>query len=613
MSESDTPMSMKSSWTLLSTYLKIQKGRVALLSLLLLSAIGLQLANPQVVRYFLDAAEAQRGIEKLFGAATLFMSIAIVRQAISLAAAYLGEQVAWIATNQLRVDLAQHCLNLDMSFHKTHKPGELIERVDGDVNELANFFSQLIIRLGSNVLLLLGILVLLWLVDWRVGGTIAVILIGGIWGLDRLRQFTVPRWQALREAESNLFGFLEEWLNGTEAIRSSGAVPYIMRRLYQLLRARLQQAMHAMKLHVVMVSLPLLIFGLAYSAAHILGSTLFNNGAMTIGTIYVIFYYIESLKQPMWEIRNQIADLQKAAANINRIGDLFEIQPTIVDGAGTPLPAGPLAVQFDQVSFHYEDDTDTSVLTNIDFALPAGTVLGLLGRTGSGKSTMTKLLFRFHDPTAGVVRLGVGAVAESHNGSIAATHLPALEPSPLMVDLRQTTQADLRQRIGLVTQEVQLFQANVRDNLTLFNDEISDERIMTVLAELGLQPWLNALPDGLDTDLGAGRGGLSAGEAQLLAFARVFLTDPGLVILDEASSRLDPATEQLIEKAIDKLLANRTAIIIAHRLATVQRADQIMILKEGHIDEHGPRARLAADPQSRFYQLLQTGLEVAFA
>jgi ATP-binding cassette subfamily B protein len=161
----------------------------------------------------------------------------------------------------------------------------------------------------------------------------------------------------------------------------------------------------------------------------------------------------------------------------------------------------------------------------------------------------------------------------------------------------------------MVTQDVQLFNASVRDNLTIFNPHIPDERIVSVLNDLGLAHWLHALPERLDTVLGSDGEGLSAGEAQLLAFTRVFLSNPGLVILDEASSRLDPATEQLIERAISKLFAERTAIVIAHRLGTVQRADEILVMEDGRIVEYGERVTLAANPQSYFASLLQTGLE----
>jgi len=183
------------------------------------------------------------------------------------------------------------------------------------------------------------------------------------------------------------------------------------------------------------------------------------------------------------------------------------------------------------------------------------------------------------------------------------------------VDLRAAGLGELRRHVGLVTQDVQLFAATVRDNLTLFANydparpAVPDDDVTAALESLGLGLWLRGLPDGLDTLLESGGKGLSAGEAQLLALARVFLRDPRLVVLDEASSRLDPATEGLLERAIDRLLAGRTGIVIAHRLRTVQRADDILILEGGRVVEHGPRAALAADPGSRFYQLLQTGLE----
>jgi ATP-binding cassette subfamily B protein len=215
-----------------------------------------------------------------------------------------------------------------------------------------------------------------------------------------------------------------------------------------------------------------------------------------------------------------------------------------------------------------------------------------LGRTGSGKTTLTRLLFRLYDPDQGSVRLG------NHDS---------------LLDLRCLSLSDLRRRVGMVTQNIQLFHATVRDNLTFFDDHIPDERILEVLKAVGMEAWFRSLLDGLDTELESGGGGLSAGEAQLLAFTRILLQDPGLVILDEASSRLDPATEHLIEQAVDKLVQGRTAIIIAHRLSTVQHADEIMILDGGRIAEHGPRAALARNPASRFYNLLQTGLEEVLA
>jgi ATP-binding cassette, subfamily B, bacterial len=228
------------------------------------------------------------------------------------------------------------------------------------------------------------------------------------------------------------------------------------------------------------------------------------------------------------------------------------------------------------------------VLKQVDFDLPPGRVLGLLGRTGSGKTTIARLIFRLYDPTRGAICLG-------------GLPIPCARLK------------ELRQQVALVTQDVQLFQATVRDNITFFDRSVPDGQIIAVIEELGLSDWLHRLPNGLDTKLETGGRSISAGEAQLLAFTRVFLRNPGLVILDEASSRLDPATEQLIERAIDRLLHNRTAIIIAHRLGTLHRTDQILILEDGCVAEHGDRALLAADPSTRFHSLLRTGLEEVLA
>jgi ATP-binding cassette subfamily B protein len=173
--------------------------------------------------------------------------------------------------------------------------------------------------------------------------------------------------------------------------------------------------------------------------------------------------------------------------------------------------------------------------------------------------------------------------------------------------------AGFRDRVGMVTQDVQLFRATVRDNLTFFDPTVSDRRLLDVIHELELDAWFDSLPKGLDTLLESGSGGLSAGQAQLLAFTRIFLEDPGVVVLDEASSRLDPATEALIERAVDHLLENRTGILIAHRLATVKRADDILILDAGEVAEFGRRDVLAADPDSRFSRLLVTGMEEVLA
>jgi ATP-binding cassette subfamily B protein len=316
------------------------------------------------------------------------------------------------------------------------------------------------------------------------------------------------------------------------------------------------------------------------------GYYLYNLGAITIGQIYMVIFYLNILENPLWALTREVQSFQTIEACIQRLNELLAVQPQIVDGPGIEVPPGKLGLSFENVHFAYEDGE--SLLTGLGFRLEPGARLGLLGRTGSGKSTLARLALRLYDPQSGEICLD-GA------------------------NLRSPTLAALRQRIGMVTQEVQIFQGTLRDNLTFFDPDISDAQIESAIAALELDEWYRSLPDGLDTTLSQGSQGLSAGEAQLLAFTRILLRNPGLVILDEASSRLDPATERRIERAVSHLLEDRTAIIIAHRLSTVERVDQIMILESGQVLEYGPRQVLADDPDSRFHRLLEVGLEEVLA
>jgi ATP-binding cassette subfamily B protein len=329
-------------------------------------------------------------------------------------------------------------------------------------------------------------------------------------------------------------------------------------------------------------------YDLGTVAGMAMGAYLYLTGSITLGTVYLIIYYLGILNGPLNRIARQLEDLQRVRVSIERVSALLNTQSLITDAGDAQLPEHEaLAVDFEHVSFGYR--LETPVLRDISFSLQPGHVLGLLGRTGSGKTTLSRLLFRLYDADVGSVLLGD-------------------------VDVRQASLRNLRDRVGMVTQDVQIFQASVRDNLTFFDSSIPDGVILDALGKLGLTTWMDSLPDGLDSELSAGDGvGLSVGEGQLLALARVFLKDPGLVILDEASSRLDPATEGLLERALDGLLADRTCIIIAHRLSTVERANDILILEQGQVKEAGAYEELIGNPDSIFSGLLRTGLEEVLA
>lgn len=576
----------KEYWSLLSQYLKPQWLRALLLALLLLSSIGLQLLNPQIMRFFIDTALAGGPFRSLMNAALIFFGVALLNQGLSVVNTYFSEYVAWSATNALRLDLLLHCLKLDQSFHHGHTAGELLERIDGDVNALSNFFSRLTVGMLGNILLVLGVLLLLFREDWRVGTGLSLFALLALFIMTRIRLIAVTHWTRVREIIAQVYGFLGEQLTATEDIRANGAQAYVIRQFDLMMQKWFPLRRKAVLAFAALWSTNIALFALANALAFALSAYLWYQSMITIGGVYLIFYYTELLRNPMTQIRDQMESLQQAEASIERIKTLLATQSKLKEGAGVRLPTASLSVSVQDVSFGY--DEQELVLHNITFQLAPGRVLGLLGRTGSGKTTLARLLLRLYDPNQGQICLSG-------------------------VPLRDAHLNEIRQRVGLVTQEVQLFKATIRQNLTFFNSAIPDEQIKEVLAELGLTTWLASQPKGLETMVEAGGSNLSAGQAQLLAFGRVFLSKPGLVILDEASSRLDPATEQLIERAVSRLLANRSAIIIAHHLPTVERADDILILEDGYIVEYGERLQLAKDSTSRFNQLLKTGLEEVLA
>jgi ATP-binding cassette subfamily B protein len=431
-------------------------------------------------------------------------------------------------------------------------------------------------------------------------------------GLLRLIHGPTTRvWGEISRAYADLHGYIEERIGGTEDIRANGSTQYVMNGLYPKMALLEDRRVVAHLWGGLTFHTSHMLFVFVWVATLALAGSLYLQGQMSIGTMYLFVAYILLMEEPIKYIRRQAGNLQKAIASIARINEFFQLQPEVKEQVTAVLPEGAVSVNFENVTFAYKDQSSVisvqssddseessnplisqsqNVLKDISFDLKPGKILGLLGRTGSGKTSLTRLLFRLYDVDEGAITLAG-------------------------IDVRTVSLADLRGHIGMVTQDVQLFEATVRDNLTLFRNydaqakPIQDEQIIAAIKTLGLESWFNDLPDGLDTLLKAGGQGLSAGEAQLLAFTRVFLRDPHLIILDEASSRLDPATEQLLERAIDRLLYGRTAIIIAHRLGTVQRADDILILEHGRVAEHGERILLANNPKSRFYKLLQTGLE----
>jgi ATP-binding cassette subfamily B protein len=579
-------MSKNGALSFLWTYLKPLSARFSLLILLMLAATGLRLFFPRLLRSLVDQALGGAPVTVLLLPAGLFLGGALLIQILRVTAIMLSERIAWLATNALRFDLAKHVLGLDIAFHKEHTPGELIERVDGDVTTLAGFFSQLVAQVGISIILILGVLTSLFFEGWLPGlvGLGSFILNGSV--VLSVSSLTVKAWSGIRASAAEMMSFVEERVAGREEVKASGATGFVMRGLVAMSTKHWRLRLRARFLEGTANNLTVDAWFVSQAAMFLTAFFLFRGGSISLGTALMLFFYVDLLNEPITTIREQMDELQRARAALKRLVKLKAVQPTIVDGAGGTLPEGPLSVNVDRISFEYEPGRP--VLKDLSFHLEPGAVLGILGRTGSGKSSLIRLLCRFYDPQSGRIRLG------------------GTEIDRLPLD-------QLRKKIGLITQEVGLFGGTLRENLTLFNPDISDEQVWAAIENLGLTGWFRRFEEGLDSRIGPAGGGLSAGEAQLLALVRLSLRDPGLIILDEFTARIDPVTEALLQEAVDRLLANRTAIIIAHRLTTVERADQILVLDQGEVVEWGPRSLLIQDPASHYSQLKNAGREEVLA
>jgi len=572
-----------------AAYLRPHRPRLALLAVLFLAGVGLLLVNPLLAKTFIDQASAGAEFDRLSRIAAAFLAVALLTQIATVAEVYVAEDLGWRTTNALRVDLTAHVLALDDRFHADHGAGELLERIDGDVAAVAGFFARFVVHVLGSALFLVGVLALLWREDWRIGGLLTAFALASVAYLTRGGGFVGRRSRESRIVNADLSAYLEERLSALPDIKANGGDGATMRGLHERLATRFhtdRSALLAASLFSGAANTALVAATVASLAT---AAWLQRSGAITVGGVYLVFRYTGMLRMPLERLSRHMNSFQRAMGGIVRVRELMAIEPRIADGgavtgdgAGTAraLPAGALAVELDAVDFAYDDEP---VLRQVSFRVEPGHVLGVVGRTGSGKTTLARLVFRLYDVDRGGVRVGG-------------------------VDVRDLRVDDLRGHVGLVTQDVQIFAGTLRDNLRLFDPDVGDDRLLAVFASLGLDDWRAGLPDGLDTVLGPTARGLSAGEAQLIALARVFLEDPGVVVLDEASSRLDPHTEALLEHAVDRLLAGRTGIVIAHRLATIERADEVLVLDGGRVVEHGDRVALATDPGSRFGRLLRTGL-----
>lgn len=573
--------SSRSHWALMRSLLAPHRRRLIGFGLVLAAATALPLAGPLLLRAFIDEAAQGAGTGRLATLALVYAGLGVAASGAQVLVSWRATALTWEVTNELRNELADHVLHADLSFFRDSTPGELISRLDGDVSSMSDFIARFVARLLSVGLLGVASVAVVAVVEPVLTIPLVAFLAAAAWVVWHGRDQALQESMAERAAEADVLGFVEEGVAAAEDLASLRAGEYAVGRLAERSEVFVQAAGRRARVQMRLIGTVRMVLGAGEFLMLGVGALCYARGWFSIGTVFLGYRFIAIVRSPVEVLSWQLQDLQGAGGSARRVADLLAERATT--GRGTAaLPAGPLGVEFDGVALAYEQD-EGEVLSELTLTIPAGRRLGLLGRTGSGKTSLTRLLLGFVAPTRGQLRIGGVPVGE-------------------------LDEVGFRRRVTAVPQDVQLFPGTIRDNVTLFDDSVPDEAILTALDAVGLGPWLAGKTDGLATGVAAdGEGGLSAGEAQLLSLARVVLRSPDLVVLDEATSRIDPATQALIAAATERLLDGRTAVIIAHRLETLETCDDIAVLEAGRLVEHGDRKQLAADPASHYARLLAAG------
>jgi ABC-type multidrug transport system fused ATPase/permease subunit len=494
---------------------------------------------------------------------------------------YAGQKIIY----RMRTEMFGHLHRLPLSFFDNQQIGKLMSRVQNDVQQLQEIVTQGILALLASLLTLIGIAIIMITMNWR----LALIMLA----IVPLMIFLVWIWQTyarkafiqVRRAIATVNSQLQEDLSGVRVVQSLSRENENMGQFDQVNRAHYDANITAVRLEALMMPTINILTGAAFAIVIIVGGFQVLDGVMTTGVLISFLLYVQRFFDPILELSMQYTELQRAMASGTRIFELMDVQPDIVDepGAGS-LPPVKGEVIFDNISFGYE--TDKYVLNDINLAIKPGETVAIVGQTGSGKSSLVNLIARFYDVAKGSVTV------DGHN-------------------VRSVTQESLRRQIGIVPQDPILFTGTIEANIKYGKASATREEVIQVAKMVGAHHFINRLEKGYETPVGQRGGNLSAGQRQLICMARAILTDPKILILDEATSNVDTNTERIMQNALRKLTRGRTCITIAHRLSTVTGADRIIVLEKGRIIEQGSHKELLAKQgvYAKMYQTLsQPGL-----
>jgi ATP-binding cassette subfamily B protein len=556
--------------------LRPYRGRMALMFVALLIETGAGLAPPYLAGRAIDAGIATGDVSALDLTVVAFVVISLIYAAGTYVETYL---VGWVGTRALqdmRERLFAHIQSMSIGFFTRRSPGVLISRMTNDVEALNQLVTSGVVTIFNSTLTLLGVVVILLVLDVKLALitflTFPLLLIASL----VFRIVSAGTYRATRERIAAVTAYLQETLSGVRVVRSFGQEPRHQAAMTDLNERNRDVNMKTVYLNASYFPAVELLAAIGTSVILLYGGSQAIDGAIQIGVIVSFVGYLALFFEPIQELSQLYTTYQQGMAALDKIFDLLDTPADMVDAPGAIDP-GVLRgeIELDGVWFSYADgpaaelEDDAWALRDVDLHVPPGQTLALVGATGAGKSTFAKLVARFYDPQQGTVRV------DGH-------------------DLRGVRQEALRRQLGIVPQEGFLFSGSVRENVAFGRPEASLEEIESAIATVGASGFVAALPEGIETEVGERGVQLSAGQRQLVAFARALLAEPRILILDEATSNVDVRTEKTIEKGLERLLQGRTAIVIAHRLSTIRRAGKIVVLEGGRIAEQGTHDELIA-------------------
>jgi ATP-binding cassette subfamily B protein len=560
-----TEPARKAGFGLLWTELRRVQGlALSALAVLLVSVLA-TLAGPSIVERFVDRAKSGAGRNELISYALVYLAVALFGGASRVAANYLGVWTGWRIADSLRSRLLRRIAADEPVLEVERRPvGEVLERVEGNADIIGRSIAESGFRLLGNTAIALGTLIVLLVHIPAAALGISVLLAITFFAVQRLGRISVRRWEGARDEQADLFGFMGDVLAARDDLFLLGESRWAVRRTRSALDALYRSAGRAYIGGRAFWPVTQLFVAAAFGLGFAFGLRGLELGTITIGMITAIYLYVDLLQKPLEEMSSQAGQLQQMVAVLAMTAKSLEGRPA-PDRAAGPLPPGALSVAFERVSFGYDDGPP--VLHDVSFRVEPGRKLGIVGRTGAGKSTIINLLCGIVSPTQGRVLIG-GA------------------------DAARIDPAELASRVTVLSQRAHVFAASVRDNVSLFAPT-GDEQIWSVLERLDAARWVRDLPEGLDTRIGAGGRTLSVGELQLITGARALLRPGSLLIVDEGTSRMDPQTEQSWAKLIETVSRGRTVIMVEHRHAALGGVDEVLRMENGRVVE--VRARSAEE------------------